>query len=189
METKRTCETWQHGETRIRAVEPEDWEAFHRWDEDDETSRHAYLVPFPRSQAATRRWTEEAALRQPEGDVCRWVIANAAGDPVGTINTHTCDRRNGTFGYGVAVEEAHRRHGHAAAAIRLVLRYFFAELGYQKATVHVYAFNGASARLHERLGFQREGRLRRMILTAGEHADVLVYGITREEFFGAIGEG
>ncbi|HET7095418.1 MAG TPA: GNAT family N-acetyltransferase, partial [Thermomicrobiales bacterium] len=62
------------------------------------------------------------------------------------------------------------------------LRYFFDELGYQKAHVHVYAFNAASIRLHERLGFQREGRLRRMLFTGGQFHDVLVYGLTLEEF-------
>ncbi len=188
METDPAGRAWSIGGTRIRAVEPEGWEAFHRWREDDDASRLGYAVPLPRSREATRRWTAEQAQQSGEGDTFRWAIANLADEPAGTINTHSCDRRAGTFSSGVAVEAAHRRHGHAAAAIRLGLRYFFGELIYQKATVHVYAFNTASAHLHERLGFQLEGRLRRMIYTEGAHVDVLVYGITREEFLGASGE-
>ena len=49
-------------------------------------------------------------------------------------------------------------------------------------SVHVYEYNEASCRLHERLGFVQEGRLRRMAYAAGRHWDVLVYGLTREEF-------
>jgi RimJ/RimL family protein N-acetyltransferase len=63
-----------------------------------------------------------------------------------------------------------------------VLRFYFQELGYQKATVHIYDFNHASLRLHERLGFQVEGRLRRMGFTEGRHFDWIVMGLTREEF-------
>ncbi|MGI8643788.1 MAG: GNAT family N-acetyltransferase, partial [Thermomicrobiales bacterium] len=56
------------------------------------------------------------------------------------------------------------------------------ELRYQKVTVQVYAFNESSIALHEQLGFQREGRLRRLVYTGGQHHDVLMYGLTREEF-------
>jgi RimJ/RimL family protein N-acetyltransferase len=66
--------------------------------------------------------------------------------------------------------------------VNLVLRYYFRELRYQKCTVQVYDFNDASIALHERLGFQREGRMRRMGYTEGRHFDVLLYGITAEEF-------
>ena len=37
-------------------------------------------------------------------------------------------------------------------------------------------------RLHERLGFQAEGRIRRTAYTAGAHHDALIYGMTAEEF-------
>jgi RimJ/RimL family protein N-acetyltransferase len=66
--------------------------------------------------------------------------------------------------------------------VRLVLRYYFEERRYQKCSVYVYDFNAPSQRLHESLGFTQEGRLRRMLYSGGEHHDVLVYGITKEEF-------
>ncbi len=59
-----------------------------------------------------------------------------------------------------------------------MLRYFFHELRYQKVTAQVYSFNAPSIALHERLGFQVEGRLRRMIFTHGRHFDELLYGMT-----------
>ncbi len=37
-------------------------------------------------------------------------------------------------------------------------------------------------RLHEHLGFQCEGRLRRMEFTQGHYADHLLYGLTVEEW-------
>ena len=110
------------------------------------------------------------------------MIVDRDDEPVGTINTHSCDRRVGSFSYGIALAPRAQGRGYGGEAIRLVLRYFFLELGYQKVHVHVYAYNDASRLLHEHLGFVQEGRLRRMAYTAGRHWDVLVYGLTREEF-------
>jgi len=173
---------WRGERVRLRAVEPEDWPWFAAWNEDDQVSRAADGIPFPESREAVKRWTERMATREPGNDRFRWLIVDGAGEPVGTINTHSCDRQSGTFSYGVAVAARWQGHGYAAEAVRLVLRYFFAELGYQKVNVHVYEFNEGSRRLHEQLGFVQEGRLRRMIFTGGRHWDTLVYGLTREEF-------
>ena len=66
--------------------------------------------------------------------------------------------------------------------MRLVLKYYFEELRYQKVTVPVHADNAASIAFHENLGFQREGTLRRMIFTHGRHVDEHWYGMLAEEF-------
>ena len=61
------------------------------------------------------------------------------------------------------------------------------ELGYQKSNADIYVFNEDSVRLHESLGYVREGRLRRVVYTQGEHHDVFSYGLTREKFAGLHG--
>jgi len=83
------------------------------------------------------------------------------------------------------VQGEHQRKGYASEAIRLVLRYFFEELRYHKATVQVYAFNEASIRLHQKLGFQEEGRSRDMIYTQGRYVDELTFGLTFDEWASA----
>jgi RimJ/RimL family protein N-acetyltransferase len=173
---------WQGERVRLRGVEPDDWEAFARWDGDSEMARLSHHIEFPRSQEGTRKFAAEAALAQPKDHAYRWLIETLAGIPVGTINTHSCEPRHGTFSYGLAIAREHRRKGYAAEAIRLVLAYYFRELRYQKVTARVYAFNAASIRLHEKLGFQLEGRLRRMIYTDGAYHDELIFGLTVEEF-------
>ena len=180
----RTTSIWWGHRVRLRPVEPEDWRRFAEMGGDDFVSRAAYVVPFPTSDAGVRRQTERTATEEPSNDHFRWAVVplDGADDPVGTINTHSCDRRVGAFSYGLAVASDARGRGYGSEAIRLVLRSYFDELGYQKAQAHVYEFNDASRRLHERLGFLLEGRLRRLNFTAGRHWDVLVYGLLREEF-------
>ena len=98
------------------------------------------------------------------------------------LNITNADRRNGVFEYGIALGRAHWRKGYASDAIRLILNYFFRELRYQKALVTVYGFNEASLRLHQKLGFQIEGRMRRMIFSHGSLHDEIVLGLLAEEF-------
>jgi RimJ/RimL family protein N-acetyltransferase len=173
---------WQGKRVRLRAIEPSDWAVYFAWNQDDEQARCIAAITFPQSAEAVRQWAQQEATRKPEGDAFRFVIENASGDVVGDLTTHHCDPRAGAFAYGIAIRREHRRRGYASGAITLVLRYYFRELRYQKATVTVYSFNEESARLHEKLGFQLEGRIRRTEFTDGALHDKLIYGITAEEF-------
>ena len=173
---------WQGRLVRLRAVEPEDWEAHHAWDQDSQTQRLLARAHFPRSREGTRRWAEQQATREPDGDNYHFEIESLAGELVGSIGVHHCDRRNGTFSIGIATRPEHQRKGYATEAVALALRYYFHELRYQKATVYVLADNEPSQRLCQRLGFQLEGRLRRMTYMGGRYHDEFVYGMTAEEF-------
>lgn len=173
---------WHGTRVRLRAVEPADWEHFFAWSGDDYTARRGSEIGFPQSREAVKEWAAKAAIAKPENDHFRWIIENLDGQAVGTILTHSCDRRVGSFMYGLVIAAEHQRRGYAREAVQLVLRYFFAELNYQKVTVDVYDYNLASQRFHERLGFTLEGRLRRTIYTDGRHHDEFIYGLLREEF-------
>jgi len=144
-------------------------------------------VPFPKSTEAQKAWVERKALQKPDEDIYEFAIESLQGEFAGKLNTHSCDKRNGTFKYGLAITREQWGKGYAKEAITLVLRYYFEELRYQKVTAHVYDFNPGSIRLHESLGFVLEGRLRNMVYSAGKYHDELVYGMTVEEYRGKHG--
>jgi RimJ/RimL family protein N-acetyltransferase len=173
---------WQTGKIRLRGIEPTDAELFANWNQDSERARHIDFVWPPTSAASVAEWVQEQSRHKLENDTFHWVIETAAGAPVGSISTHACNHRTGTFSYGVDVAEEHRGHGYAGEAILLVLKYYFEELRYQKVTTVVHANNPASIRLHEKLSFVKEGTLRRMVYTRGQHYDEIWYGMTCEEF-------
>lgn len=173
---------WEGRLVRLRGVEPDDWGSHHTWDLDSDLSRSLDRLYFPRSREGTRQWAEQASRQQGAGDRYQFEIETLAGELVGSLGTHDCNPRAGTFSYGMAVQTEYRRKGYASEAIALVVRYYFQELRYQKVTAQVYSFNEPSIRLHERLGFQLEGRLRRMIYTGGQHYDLCLYGMTDDEF-------
>ena len=173
---------WQGSKVRLRAMEPDDWAVFHENDLDSEVARLCYEIPFPRSVEASRLWADATSRSAPQDDVVRLVIERVDGIVVGNVNTFECNRRFGTFKYGVAIFRAHWGNGYATEAIQLLLRHYFRELRYQKATVHIYDFNEASLKLHSKLGFINEGRMRRMLFSDGAYHDEVVMGLTLEEF-------
>lgn len=174
---------WRGRLVRLRAVEPGDWKAHAVWNQESEMSRQLDHVWFPTSVARVRAWADEASRRSVEDDAFDFEI-EALSDCalVGSIATHHCVRRVGSFAYGVATLAEQRRRGYAGEAILLVARYYFQELRYQKMNAQVYSFNAASLALHEKLGFEREGTLRRMVYTGGRYHDVVAFGMTSEEF-------
>lgn len=174
---------WQGKLVRLREIEPEDWRIYAAWNLDDEQSRNLDKLYFPMSDARMRAWAEKEATKERDGDNRRLVIvSNNTGEIVGDIGTHDCDPIVGNLSYGIAIRADHRRKGYAGEAIRLLLRFYFTERRYQKATVSAFEFNDASIALHEGLGFQREGRLRRTVYSSGRYWDEIMFGITVEEF-------
>jgi RimJ/RimL family protein N-acetyltransferase len=173
---------WQGKTIRLRAVEIEDAEVFVKWNLDSERGRFLDFLWPPQSVDAIKNWVATATLGKLENDSFTWVIETLDHEPAGTISTHDCDLRNGTFSFGIDIAAQYRRKGYAREAIGLVLNYYFNELRYQKVTVPIHSDNAASVALHEKLGFQLEGRFRRMMYTAGRFIDVFWYGLTAEEF-------
>ncbi len=173
---------WEGETIRLRGIEPGDAQHFFRWNQDSERARQLDFVWPPTSLASVEAWTAEQSGQKLKDDAFHWVIETRASEPVGSISTHDCDRRNGTFSYGVDVAEEHRGNGYAAEAIRLILRYYFEELRYHKVNVGVHSYNEASLRLHDKLGFVREGVVREAVYTRGRYYALILFGMTAEEF-------
>ncbi|WP_047474846.1 GNAT family protein [Bacillus siamensis] len=167
---------WAGESVTLRAIKSEDIVIFESLD--DEILRNMDSLHFPRSDNKMRKWLEE----QLEKDEFRFIAVDRDDNIVGMIETFECDRKNGTFDYYLAVFEPHRGKGYAKEMILMVLRFYFLELAYQKVNTTVYSFNNNSIRLHEKLGFMKEGQLRNVIFTKGAYYDNICFGMTREEF-------
>lgn len=169
---------------RLRATEPEDAEHFYRINRERDVDRSLEMVYPPSSMARTREWVEKSSKEgfRDNQEFLFQIESLATGEHVGSIDTHHCDPRVGSFEYGLSVREAFRGKGYASDAILLVLRYYFQELRFQKANPGVFSFNEASIRLHEKLGFVLEGTRRRVGFSNGVFHDMLLFGMTVEEF-------
>ena len=109
-------------------------------------------------------------------------IETLVGELVGNTLIHSKDHKNGTFSFGIKIFRPYRKKGYAEEAIRIILRYAFYELRYQKANSGCLEINQASIGLHQKVGFIEEGKRRRNIYTNGQYYTSILFGLTREEF-------
>jgi RimJ/RimL family protein N-acetyltransferase len=84
-----------------------------------------------------------------------WMIEAAA--QVGIVRLSTKGRAPGHAALLYYVASAHRGQRHATRAVAMVVRHAFDELGFEALLADVLVTNEPSARLLERLGFERTG--------------------------------
>lgn len=77
-------------------------------------------------------------------------------------------------------EEKHRGKGYGSAAIELLIKHAFEDLGLMRIYLHTLASNSAAIKSYERCGFSLEGRLKRHAFKKGTFEDMLVMGLCRE---------
>jgi ribosomal-protein-alanine N-acetyltransferase len=87
--------------------------------------------------------------------------------------------RSGFLGYWIDREAAGR--GMASLAVALVCDHAFSAVGLHRVQADIRPTNGPSQRLVERLGFQREGLLRRYLDIDGDWRDHYSYALLAED--------
>ena len=92
--------------------------------------------------------------------------------------------RSGYLGYWI--DRAVAGRGMASLAVALVCDHAFGPVGLHRVQADIRPENGPSQRLVERLGFQREGLLRRYLDIDGEWRDHISYGLLAEDVPGGL---
>lgn len=164
---------------RLRAIERSDIPIFVRWFNDPELLR--YLAMYvPMSQAAEEQWFE-SVLKDESQHV--FVIETADGTPIGNLGLFGIDWKNRCAGCGIGIgEKEYWSQGYGSDALRILLRFAFADMNLHRVYLKVYDFNQRAIRCYEKLGFRHEGRLRQAHYTSGRYVDELVMGILRPEW-------
>jgi len=174
---------WQGKLIRLRPMRKEDALAGHEEDSDSEGNRFLNCgIPLPKSLKSAEDFAERYAEFNNSEERIMFTIETLSGEPVGGINIHTMNRKNGTFQTGTRIYRQFRGKGYADEAKRILLRYAFHEQRYQKYNIYTLETNEAMIRHAKRIGCIEEGRIRRNIYTNGRFYDELLFGITREEF-------
>ena len=81
-----------------------------------------------------------------------------------------------------ALSPAYRGAGLMPEALGAVLRFGFAQAGFNRICAEVLAGNAASVRVLEKCGFRREGILRRRYRKDGCFVDAWLYAVLSSEF-------
>lgn len=165
----------------IRPPRPGDAVALHRFMTDPEVAHLLYEekmgpVPGPLAMAAAI-WFASLSFR-PE-----WSIVDERGRFIGAIRLWRISERNRSAMLTIFIgERSHWGKGYGSDALRLALREAFGPMDLHRVELHVFEYNHRAIRSYEKVGFIREGVRRQALLRGGRYYDILVMGITREEF-------
>jgi ribosomal-protein-alanine N-acetyltransferase len=147
-------------------------------------------VPVPWEQrhtpAAFRAMRRTALRRARLGTALPFAI-RVEGRLAGQVTLDNIVRgalRSGFLGYWIDRGVAGR--GMASLAVALVCDHAFSEVGLHRVQADIRPQNGPSQRLVERLGFQREGLLRRYLDIDGDWRDHYSYALLAEDLPGGV---
>lgn len=174
---------WKGKQIYLRAVEDDDLNNYYlKYEVETHAQRCGDRVLLPYSKALLQERVKKLSLQNPYTEEATLIICNHQHQPVGNINVHSLNTIHRVFSYGLGIQKPYRKKGYGKEAIRLLLSFYFYELNYHKVETKVYSFNSASIKLHESLGFIKEGTLRDNIYAKGAYHDTICYGMTKEEF-------
>ena len=168
----------------LRASERSDVPAFVRWFNDADVLRNL-AGRAPMSEAAEAQWFDRMLAAQGTTDYHFVICLLDDGRPIGTIGLHGLDLVNGTAELGIAIgEKAEWGKGHGTDATRAICRFGFDELRLERISLCYYDGNERGRRTYEKAGFVHEGTLRSAHFARGEHHDIHIMSILREEWLG-----
>ena len=133
-------------------------------------SRAARFIEACRQIAADGSGARLAIDRQPEGAFIGWCSLTAWNPEFRSARLTYC------------LDDAAWGHGYATEAAGALLDWAFDTLDLNRVQAETDTRNAASARVLEKLGFQREGTLREDCVVNGDVSDSWVFGLLRRDW-------
>ncbi len=131
-----------------------------------------------RADLARQRHDE---LYRGRGERFQWIVLEQS-EPVGWITLAVTSWEHGLAEVGYALTTAAQGRGLLAAAMQLLLADLFLATPLERIEARCAVGNVASQRVLDKLGFTREGRLRRYFQLDGERVDNFLYALLRDDF-------
>jgi RimJ/RimL family protein N-acetyltransferase len=122
-------------------------------------------------------------IRSSRGSATQMVftIETLGGEPLGTCDLRDMEPRARSASAGIWIAKHAWGRGYGTDAMRVLCRFGFRQANLQRIGLLVYETNPAAIRSYEKVGFLREGTLRRAQFQGGRYIDVHVMGLLAEE--------
>ncbi|MWG33300.1 GNAT family N-acetyltransferase [Halomarina oriensis] len=160
----------------LRTVEEDDLDFLR------ETTNHPDVRRSVGNSAPTNAHAEREWFESMSTDDDAQFLVRADGERVGTVGLHEFRDGWGRAEAGYFFHPDHWGNGYATEAVELVCGYGFRERRLNKVAARTFAFNEASGRVLEKVGFQHEGTLREEAFEQGEYVDLEYWGLLAEEY-------
>jgi RimJ/RimL family protein N-acetyltransferase len=161
----------------LRALELDDLERTHRW-HNDPILYETLVGPFRYVSRATEEDWLRRKVASPDQEINLAICLTADSTHIGNVYMRNIDwlARHAEVSMFLG-EPEQRSKGYGTAALRLLIRHAFRDLGLSRLYAFILEENTASLRMCEKCGFVLEGKLRQHAYKNGEFRDLLVVGV------------
>jgi len=156
----------------LRSVCQDDLVQTLKWHSDQELSRLTGGRRLPITEVDELAWYSGLSHCRDQAIL----IVDQGGEAVGLVGLYDIDWVARTARSGLMVDPQHQDAGVGTQAYSMLIDYAENSLGLRRLWAMIVVGNEASLRLHDRLGFEREGVLRQHWFVDGALADVNVVG-------------
>lgn len=168
----------------LRELAPEDAPAIQEWAADPEVARFMVWGPnTPEDTAAFLRRVRAARLEVPRRTFELGIELRASGALVGACGTRVRSPEHRIADLGYALRRDAWGQGLATEAARALVEFGFRTLGMHRIWATCHVDNARSARVLEKAGMRREGRLREDVLKGGAWRDSWLYAVVEGDGF------
>ena len=158
-------------------MEKEDLPLYAEWANNPEFMGE-YFSPFQRSRAEMEKMFESSpfeakafVIEKKDGAKIGWIIHFNMLAPYGNMQ-----------GIGYALVPSERGKSYCTEAAKIMVDYLFLTKGMMRIQATTDARNAASQKVLEKVGFNKEGTLRKSVQSRGEWRNLFLFSILREEW-------
>nr|WP_246345645.1 GNAT family protein [Conexibacter arvalis] len=168
----------------MRYATADDADALFALASDPEVTRFFSWGPY-RDRGEPRAYIERLAGERARGDQLDLLIVHRVDGPIGVTGLSELSRRDRRAVVGTWLGRRWWGSGANRESKALVARLGFERLGLERIGAYADVENGRSQRALERIGFVREGTLRRWHRHGDAVHDVVLFSLLRAEFAGS----
>lgn len=169
---------------RLRAYEKSDLDSIMKWINDEEVTDFLAggMLTYPVSSITEEKFIEMAANSSDTEK--HFVIETIAESKyLGGTSFHAINWLNRSAGLGITIgDKSCWGRGYGTDAMRTMMRLGFDKMNLHRLWLHVHEYNPRAIASYDKLGFKREGVLRKERFLRGRYYDTIVMGILEDEY-------
>ena len=159
----------------LRPLEFEDYQLIVNWHNDTNIKYLTMMHPFPVPQASEKEWIENIITNKSNLQVYFGIELLETNALVGIICLKPINYLHNNAKVGIFIGDAsYRSRGIGMEAMQLVLEYGFKQLNLIKINLEVIESNIAAIKLFDKMGFIKEGILKKQFFFNDKYFDVLL---------------
>ena len=132
----------------------------------------------------TERYLKMLQKKYADGSFNDWgLVLKENGKFIGTCGYTSFNDKEKIGEVGYVLNKDYWGKGLAAEAVKVVMKFGFENFGLEKFCAKHMEGNDASGRVMQKCGMKFEGMYRHSMFIKGEFKNIIVYNVTKEEFY------